>query len=113
MKIIIESIKEQRYDTLGDWFYENGDLHVRVSSIIGGRFEVYLIAIHELIEAILCERAGITPQQVDEFDLNYNGIEREPGDDMNCPYRRQHRFAMLIEHLVAHELGMVEYGKVE
>jgi hypothetical protein len=123
MKIVIETIphSQQRYDTIGDWFYaDDGTLYIKVSSDIDG-FESdnaqFLVALHELVEVWLCQSRGITQAQVDHFDFNFNAFDNtlvtEPGDHPDAPYRREHRFAMMIEHLVAHELGMTGYGLVK
>lgn len=106
MRAFITSIPKQvmRYDTLGDWTYCNGVFTISVDDALPKDHQ-FLIALHELVEAYLCTRDGITQQEVDEFDLNFKG-DGEPGDDPACPYRKQHRFAMNIERLVAHELGV-------
>lgn len=108
MKIIIETIphKEQRYTTVGDWFYDpDGTLHIKVSALSDDRRE-FLVALHELIEVKLCEHYGISQVSVDDFDMawkEHDGIE-EPGDDPQAPYENQHNFAMGIEQLLAAEL---------
>lgn len=114
-KIIIEAVSasEQRYDTEGDWFFNAaGDLVIRTTGISALEGQAFLVALHELIEAKLCHERRIPQTAVDEFDLGFKG-EGEPGDAWNAPYRREHRFAMLIEHLMAHELGLARYGRVE
>ena len=125
MKIIIESIPhaQQRYDTIGDWFVApDGTLHIKVSQDKGvlpnrapTKNEQFLIALHELVEMFVCASQGVTQKMVDDFDMYpaAKSFMGEPGDMPNCPYAKQHRFAMLIEHLVAHELGMLPYGRVE
>ena len=117
---------QQRYETVGDWFYDaegTGDLIINVSNdvnFVGVRFDTEdrqnLIALHELVEALLCRRRGITQKQVDEFDMKVWPVvdeicreEDEPGDDPLAPYHKEHRFAMIIEHLMAHELGLFRY----
>jgi len=116
MKIIIETIGQdaQRYETMGDWFYdEDGTLQIKVSeSVWVGDTGKFLIAIHELVEAWLCRERGITQEQVDEWDCKMHNPDGEPGDMHGCPYGKEHRFAMLIEHLIAHELGLKDYGVV-
>lgn len=113
----------QRYDTLGDWFYDpQGCIQVRVSNDKGhSSEEQFLIALHELIELKLCQARGITQAQVDAFDMNVwpqliqvgeANENAEPGDYISAPYCREHRFAMMIEHLVAHELKLTGYGTV-
>ena len=122
MKIVIESIpsKEQRYDTLGDWWVDpDGTIQIRVSNDaqeLPTTDHEFLVALHELVEMKVCEARGITQAQVDEFDL---GMEEycketgvEPGDMPDAPYRREHRFAMIVEHLVAHEMGIQGYGEI-
>ena len=124
MNIRIEFIpaKEQRYATIGDWYFDAaGDLVIRVSKD-DPQFptgdEQILVALHELVEVLLCRKRGITQQMVDDFDIHGAGSEYcqengiEPGDHPDAPYRREHRFAMLIEHLMAHELGIDGYGIV-
>jgi hypothetical protein len=105
-----------RYPTLGDLFYEHGALRIVVATddehgLPIDEQEQFLIALHELVEVKLCEARGITQVDVDRFDLAYTG-EGEPGDEPDSPYRREHRFAMMLEHLMAHELGMTGYGIV-
>lgn len=123
MKIVIESIptSQQRYDTWGDWWYDpDGTLQLRVSAddtAMPTEDHQFLVALHELVEARLCQARGITQQQVDDYDMGmearFKENGEEPGDQPDAPYRREHRFAMLIEHLMAHELGLVGYGRVE
>ena len=101
-----------RYPTEGDWQLGPDDvLHIAVTSNMPRR-EQMLLALHELVEALLCEARGITQAQVDAFDFAFTG-EGEPGDCADAPYRREHRFAALIDHLVAHEMGVVPYGRVD
>jgi hypothetical protein len=110
------AVEDMRYDTLGDWYYERDALHIDVAdSRPGGRLspdEQFLIALHEFIEAWLCDARGIAQETVDRWDMENSEGPEEPGDNIGCPYRREHRFAMLIEHLMAHELGLINYGKV-
>lgn len=121
MKITIETIPHewQRYNTVGDWylsstrikdFDQKGTLNIRVSIMSDWRFEA-LVALHELIEALLCARAGITPKQVDDFDLAFEakrkpGDKSEPGDDPLAPYFAQHQAAGQIEREFAGYLGV-------
>jgi hypothetical protein len=121
MNIIIKAIpeKDMRYATVGDWWFETDTLHIRVLDSIPEN-EQFIIALHELIEVWLCKNKGITTQIVDDFDFAWiaahpeypEDSSLEPGDDPACPYGLEHRFAMLIEHLMAHELGMLGYGVI-
>lgn len=98
-------------DTLGDWYLKEAQLHIDVVDE-GTPDEQFLIALHELIEWKLCATRGISQSDVDAFDFGFKG-DGEPGDDPSSPYRKEHREASIVEHLVAHFMGMTSYGKVE
>ena len=100
---------QQRYDTVGDWYYDGDTLHIKAS---GGEDEAFLISLHELVEAFLCHKHGVTQEQVDQFDFGWFG-NGEPGDSSAAPYQKEHRFAMIVEHLIAHELGLTGYGEIK
>lgn len=110
MKILIESInhEDQRYETCGDWkFDEDGTLNIWVSKIDDWRYEA-LIALHEFAEAIMCLKHGITTEIADSFDIKFEeertrGLHgnKEPGDAKDCPYRRYHQIATLLERALA------------
>jgi hypothetical protein len=131
IKIIPHS--EQRYETIGDWWFEYKEaekpytnsseinplaptsLEIRVSNLgntnVRDFYGSLCIAVHELIEVILCSRRGITQEQVDKFDKDFEskrqeGNTNEPGDDPAAPYRKEHFFATSIERLLAAELGI-------
>jgi hypothetical protein len=119
-RIIIETVAPEEMrppynqpgELMGDWVIaSDGVLLIKVSGDILSR-EGFLFALHELIEAYLCIDRGISQQSVDAFDARFNG-PGEPGDNPLSPYRSEHRAAMLIEHLMAHEMGMDDYGRVE
>lgn len=96
--------KDQRYDTVGDWYVKDDTLEIRVSKLPDHKMEL-CIAEHEFNEAVLCIERGITAKMVDTFDMNFKG-EGEPGDDVNAPYRTEHFFAETIERLLCAELGV-------
>lgn len=64
----------QRYDTAGDWQAHNlpGNVNLRitVSEMSDWRYEA-LVAVHELIEAILCKHRGITEEEATVFDKQF------------------------------------------
>lgn len=114
MKIVIEVIphQAQRYDTCGDWEWTGENLTIRVSDLGNDVFN-FLVATHELHEAMLCRFRGITTKMVDAWDLNWTPREPtsgpsvdEAGNDPRAPYHREHRFGLVIEELVGHELGI-------
>lgn len=105
----------------GDWFVNrDGDLVIRVIGADFGDAGTFLFALHELIEAKLCQVRGIGQEVVDAFDRRAaagptdpdypHSLDGEPGDLPGCPYRKEHREAMLIEHLMAKFLGIDDYG---
>jgi hypothetical protein len=111
MKVIIETIphSEQRYPTVGDWRWVKEDtLAISVTEMADWR-HVLLVAVHELVEAGLCKDAGITQEEVDKFDIDFEahreeGNEDEPGDDPKAPYQREHGFATAVERMMAAEM---------
>lgn len=110
-----------RYETGGDWYFDDqGDLIIKVANdcpYFPTEDMQNLVAIHELIEVLLCQKRGITQKMVDDFDMgpgSYDVIPEveESGDQPGCPYGKEHRVAMIVEHLMAHELGLTGYGVI-
>lgn len=106
MKILIETIPtaDQRYATLGDYWWEGTDLHIRVSEMDDWREQV-LIAVHELVEATLCEDRGISEPDIMAFDISVPECS-DPGAHPDAPYRKEHFFAENLERLLAAEFGI-------
>jgi len=121
LKIVIGTTphKNQRYPTVGDWIWITPDvLEIQVSDMGNWRYEA-LVAVHELVEVLLCKQRGITQEVVDGYDVGYEnkrpeGDLSEPGDSADAPYRNEHFFATNVERLLAAELGVDwrEYGDV-
>jgi hypothetical protein len=94
-----------------DWYWdEQGDLQVRISPLGDWREET-LLAIHETMEAIMCKHNGVTQQQVDEFDIEFDRTHPDlpdagAGDDPAAPYAREHRIATGLEMVLCAELGV-------
>lgn len=122
-RVIIEAVSKEemrppynQQDEGGDWFVDHGDLVIRVIGENPISDATFLFALHELIEMKLCANAGVSQQVVDRFDAEhdyYTTDGSEPGDHPDCPYRDQHRKAMIIEHLMANFLGLNDYGEVK
>ena len=95
----------QRYPTPGDWYLDpsTGRLMIKVSDTGDWRSDA-LVAVHELVEALLCRAAGIEASAVDNYDMLYSG-EGEPGDDPAAPYHEQHQLATEIARLVGVGMG--------
>jgi hypothetical protein len=131
MKIVIEEIsrEDHRYPTCGDWFFEEEwirppgtemgpsslwqkgkILRIKVSRLEDFRHTM-MVAVHELVEALTCHLDGVTQEQVDKFDMEYEanrkeGDESEPGDDPNAPYKRQHNLATAVERMCSYAWGV-------
>jgi hypothetical protein len=111
MEINIKSIpKDQhRYSTCGDFWYDpEGVLQIRVTEM--DKRSMMLVVFHEMVEQFITEDRGIREEDILKFDLEYEknraeGDESEPGDDVNAPYRKEHRFAENIERMIAHEIN--------
>src|SRR5258706_10041977 len=115
--IIIIDHKQQRYKTVGDWQWDKkGNLIITVSNMKDWRYN-FLVAFHEQIEVMLCRARGITQEQVDNFDIEYEARrlptdESEPGDSVLAPYHNEHMFATKLEIEMAKELG-VDWNEYE
>ena len=113
MKIIIETIphNEQRYETIGDWYYDaDGNLNIKVSHLSDWRRSM-LVAVHELVEVLACKHDGVSQKSVDDFDMNFEanrkpGDDSEPGDASDAPYKFQHGLATGIERVLASAWGV-------
>ena len=112
LKITIEIIDhlEQRYPTVGDWQITPDGLRITVSKL-GDFFEESCVGVHELVEALICIKRGISQFDVDKFDMEFEkkrlaGNLDEPGDSPDAPYKKEHFFATNIERLLTAELGI-------
>lgn len=96
---------------MGDWQWtEGGDLSIRVSEMGDWRYNA-AVAVHELVEVLLCKQDGVTEASVDAFDMAYEkarpeGDLSEPGDDPACPCAKQHCFATAVERMLIAALGV-------
>lgn len=111
MRILIETIPhdQQAYTTCGDWRQDaDGTIRIRVSELGNWRREA-LVAVHELVEVLICKHNGVTTEMVDKFDKDFEAHRHpdnvdEPGDDPKAPYMREHCIATGIERILAAEL---------
>ena len=122
MKILIEKIphRSQRYDTVGDYFYDLDHLSIKVSDMKNENYE-FLVAIHELIESHLCSKRKISEEDISKYDIAFEEVranfstligDQEPGDMIAAPYNKEHLFATKIEKMIADELG-VDWDRYE
>ena len=115
MEIIVKTIphKKQRYPTVGDWFFKKDGLIIYVSDLGCWQYES-AIAIHEIIEALLCKARGIKEKAVTDFDINFEkereaGLHKdneEPGFAPDAPYKKEHKFATKIEKYLINEFDL-------
>jgi hypothetical protein len=109
IKVIPHS--EQKYPTCGDWRYDaDGTLQIRISKLGNWRYEM-LVAVHELVEVLICKHRGISVKAVDRFDIAYEknrkpSDESEPGDEPSAPYVNEHCAATGVERILAMLLGV-------
>jgi hypothetical protein len=118
MNVCIKVIphNQQRYPTVGDWWFEGKNLYIRVSAMGNWRYEM-CVAAHELVEVLLCKHEKISQRSVDEFDIAFeqarkDGNTDEPGDDSRAPYRVQHGIATGVERILAALLG-IDWNKYD
>ena len=114
-KIVIDIVdhKGQRYDTVGDWFFTDDTLFVKTSRLGNDpdNEKALAVAVHEVVEVLLCRSRGITQKQVDRFDMAWEksgSLEglTEPGDDPSAPYHFEHGFATSVERLLIAAMGI-------
>jgi hypothetical protein len=108
LKITVEFIPHpaQRYDTLGDWRFDpEGNLTISISDSGSYRSNICL-ALHELVEALLCRWDGVSTEDVDRWDMSEGKDSDEPGEDPRAPYHVQHMRAMIFERLLADMLAL-------
>lgn len=116
MKIVIETIphKDQRYNTCGDYWQDaDGTLQIRVSEM---KNEMYngMIAVHELVEFLLCRANGIKEEDITDFDLWFEakrkrGNHDEPGFHPTAPYLKEHTIATAVELMMCQGANLSWY----
>jgi hypothetical protein len=95
--------KDHRYDTTGDWWFEPDGTLIVVITESGDFYGEFLIAIHEIIEAVLCKAAKIPSELVTSFDIA-NQLLEEPGESPSAPYHHEHIVAIGIEDILFREI---------
>jgi hypothetical protein len=114
---------QQRYPTIGDWEIVDGHKtpnHLRISvSDLGDWRQEMAVAVHELIEALLCLHNGPTQEEVDAFDKEFERLHEkynrgcnhypaceEPGACPDAPYAHEHAIADVVERLLIDQFGL-------
>ena len=113
IRVDIVRHKDQRYPTVGDWeFGEDtpAKMHNLLVSVSQTGNQDYndLVAVHEIIEAILCRANGVSDENVTNWDRDHMD-HPDPGSIPGCPYYREHLVATVIEKIVASELQIDWY----
>ncbi len=101
---------QQRYPTVGDYWFEKDGWEFRVSDMGNEDYE-FLVLIHELVEQRLAAKHNIPEPSIAAYDKVYEASrdERslaEPGDNKDAPYYAEHQAATGIERIVAVLLGV-------
>jgi hypothetical protein len=117
LDITIKTVPERlvRAEQSGDWWYNHDRI---VAAVIEGTYppdNELMIGIHELVEAWLCRKLGITDKAVVDFDTMYEDERKhghhhdndEPGDDPHAPYRLPHMAATHVERAVGSALDVI------
>ena len=116
--IHIETVahSKQRYPTVGDWILnKDGSITIRVSQMKNWRYE-FAVALHEAIEVLECIDKGITQEQVDKFDWEFEILRGsfpkilgniEPGNMETAPYFKQHKMATNVEQRYIYESNIL------
>ena len=95
----------QRYNTVGDYYSPYpSSLELRISDLENTDYE-FLVLIHELVEAYLCAKRGISEPEITAFDMAFRGAGG-PGNRLDAPYHKEHVFAENIERQIAAEMGV-------
>src|ERR1035437_7802636 len=109
LAIVSTPVKVMRYKTAGDWHapvINTGRVYIAID-VVETRNQDYdfLVGIHELVEAYLCYRRGITDKVVTGFDIEHLDSD-DPGSLIDAPYASEHEFATNIEAQMSVELGV-------
>lgn len=102
--ITVTDPSAMRYRTVGDWQVSGDHLSIQIADSGDARYNL-LVALHELIEVMLCHRDGVTTEMVDQYDLAHQDDD-DPGLNPDAPYHDQHMIAFAIEILCAKALGV-------
>jgi hypothetical protein len=116
MTIVIQSTRQSKIRSFqsGDWWsHDHDEFTIHVLETMSPESQL-AVAIHELVEAYLCRKHGVTDEMVCAFDDKYEAEREqgkhkdndEPGDDPAAPYRQEHMMATHVERAVCHAIGL-------
>jgi hypothetical protein len=97
--------KDQRYETVGDYTETETEINFRITRFDNPIFS-QAVTLHEMVEYFRNIQEGITPDDVDAFDLdpvNQARANESPDGELgwlpDCPCHKQHVQADSIERL--------------
>jgi hypothetical protein len=96
--------EDEKYDTAGNYWFEDGKTQIRVSNLGNEDYE-FLVIVHELIEEHLTRKRGIPESVITEWDINHID-HSDPGSIEGCPYFAEHAFATYIEKHICSKFGI-------
>jgi len=108
MRIEIKAIDPSaiRYSTCGDWeWLPDGSLQISVPDHGGQDNSAFLVALHEMAEAWMCKKSGITEEEVNRWDISHPDAI-EPAEEVGSPYADEHAIATQVELKVCAGLNM-------
>ncbi len=95
-------LSDIRAKNAGDWKTAEHEIVVKMAQSLTDD-EQLLVFVHELVEARLCQRTGVTDDQVTAWDEAHLDAE-EPGEISGAPYREAHARALEVERHLAEVL---------
>lgn len=104
MTILVRTVPayQIRNHGAGDWsFTPNGVLVVEVAEM--DKDSAICVAVHEIVEALLCQKHGVTDEAVTAWDAA--SPDEEPGEHPQAPYFREHMVALEIEKMLCTAQG--------
>ena len=102
--------KNHRYPTVGDWQVKKSKRGIRFLVLASrelGFDLAFSVMVHELVEAFLCHKNGVTDEMVTEWDKAHLEAD-EPGEVEGCPYAQEHMIAKKIEFILLEYFGISE-----
>ena len=90
--------------------FDKERINIVVSDMKNPDYE-FLVAVHELIEAWLVRKRGISEERITEFDIAFEKARpeddlSEPGDEPDAPYQNEHCIATGVERILCAAMGI-------
>jgi hypothetical protein len=105
-------IEEQRYNTAGDYWEDEDNIHFRITKQENKQSEIAIL-LHEITEFFLTRERGLTEREITEYDLAWETLHNqgftqadEPGNEPGCPYKDEHDISLIIERIFCMAAGI-------